>query len=170
MTTGWRKIALTAHVSSSAGWTGAVAAFLALVLTGLHTRDVRMAQVVYPAMQIIARYVIVPLTCASLLSGLVQALGTRWGLFRYRWVWVKFVLTVFATAVLLAKLPLIASVARQSSIAASSHSLHFGAMQLAVHAAGGVLVLLSITAISVFKPWGLTEYGNKKMKTFQAST
>lgn len=166
----WRKIALSAHIASSAGWTGAVAAFLALVLTGLHAHDAQVENVVYPAMKIVARYVILPLACASLLSGLVQSLGTRWGLFRYQWVWVKFVLTVFATAVLVAKLPLISSVARRSSTAITSHSLHFGAVQLAVHAAGGLLVLLAITTISVFKPWGLTEYGNKKLKTLHAST
>lgn len=30
--------------------------------------------------------------------------------------------------------------------------------QLVVHAAGGLLVLLATTALSVYKPWGKTRY------------
>src|SRR5262249_54354769 len=34
-------------------------------------------------------------------------------------------------------------------------------MQLAIHAAGGLLVLLMPAALSVYKPWGLTRYGQR---------
>ena len=37
----------------------------------------------YLAMDLIGWFVIVPLSLASLLTGLVQALGTTWGLFRH---------------------------------------------------------------------------------------
>nr|BFE80578.1 hypothetical protein GCM10020093_031790 [Planobispora longispora] len=36
-----RKLALTAHVTSSVGWLGAVAAFLVLALAGLSGQDVQ---------------------------------------------------------------------------------------------------------------------------------
>ncbi len=36
-------------------------------------------------------------------------------------------------------------------------------MQLLVHSAGGLLLLLSITTLSVFKPWGLTRYGRREL-------
>ena len=65
--------------------------------------------------------VLVPLSVASLLSGLVQALGTAWGLFRHYWVLIKLMLTVVATAVLLAyvsTLRLFADAARSPSSAA----------------------------------------------------
>ncbi len=35
-------------------------------------------------------------------------------------------------------------------------------IQLAVHATGGLLVLLAATALSVYKPWGPTPYGRRK--------
>ena len=45
--------------------------------------------------------VLVPLSFASLLTGLVQALGTEWGLFRYHWVLAKLLMNVFANVALL---------------------------------------------------------------------
>lgn len=42
-----------------------------------------------------------PLALASLVTGLVMALGTSWGLFRHYWVAISFVLTIVATVVLL---------------------------------------------------------------------
>ncbi|HYR11547.1 MAG TPA: hypothetical protein VEQ60_27440, partial [Longimicrobium sp.] len=76
-----RKLALTAHVACSVGWLGAVAGFLALAVAGLASRDPRTVAAVYPAMELITMYVIVPLSLASLLTGLIQSLGTPWGLF-----------------------------------------------------------------------------------------
>jgi hypothetical protein len=107
--------------------------------------------------------VIVPLALASLLSGVIQALGTRWGLFRHYWVLVKFVSTILATAVLLAKMPLIGYAARRAAeTALPSAEFRLVGVQLAVHAAGGLLVLLALTTASVYKPWGLTAYGQRK--------
>jgi len=42
-------------------------------------------------------------------------------------------------------------------------------MQLMIHAAGGILVLLVITTLSVFKPWGRTRYGRRRMQIEGAS-
>jgi hypothetical protein len=52
-------------------------------------------------MQLVTEFVIVPLSLASLAIGLLQSLGTRWGLFRHYWVLAKLLLTVVATVVLL---------------------------------------------------------------------
>jgi hypothetical protein len=86
MTSGLRKFALTAHVTSSVGLLGSIAAFLALAVTGITSQDAQMVRAAYPAMALIARLVIIPLAFASLLTGLIQSLGTPWGLFRRYWV------------------------------------------------------------------------------------
>src|SRR5882757_6067925 len=99
-----RKFALTLHVISSVGLLGAIAAFLALAVTGLASQNPQMMRTAYPAMQLIARVVVVPLAFASLLTGLVQSLGTPWGLFRHYWVLVKLLFTVIATTILLLKI------------------------------------------------------------------
>src|SRR5216684_2422809 len=67
MTSRQRKIALTAHVISSIGWFGAVAAFLALAVTGMTSQDAQRVRAAYLAMQLATWFVIVPLAFISLL-------------------------------------------------------------------------------------------------------
>jgi hypothetical protein len=71
-----RKAALTAHVTSTVGWLGAVACFLALAVIGLTSQDAGTVRGVYLVMEPAAWSVLVPLALASLLTGLVSALGT----------------------------------------------------------------------------------------------
>ena len=163
MTSGLRKLALTAHVTSSVALLGSIAAFLALAVAGLASEDAQMVRAAYPAMDLIARLVIVPLAFAALLTGLVQSLGTPWGLFRHYWVLVKLLLTILATIVLLAKIGLIGDAARLAAEPALSPAdLRAAGMELAVHAAAGLLVLFVPVAFSVYKPRGMTRYGWRK--------
>lgn len=165
MTPGIRKSVLIGHIIFSVGWLVAVAAFLVLAISGLTSQDAQTTRAVYPAMELIARLVIVPLAFAALLSGLIQSLGTPWGLFRHYWIVSKLLLTVFATIVLLKKMPLISDAAHQASqIRVPSVGLRAEGTGLTVHAAGGLLVLLVITILSVFKPFGLTGYGRRKQQ------
>jgi hypothetical protein len=62
-----------------------VVAFLVLGVAGLKSRDVEIVRSSYIAMNLIGRYAIVPLSFAALLTGVIQSLGTPWGLFRYYW-------------------------------------------------------------------------------------
>ncbi len=163
MTPRLRRFALAAHITSSVGWLGAVVAYLALAIAGLNSQDVLTMRAVYLSMELIGWFVIVPFSLAALLTGLVQSLGTQWGLFRYYWIVMKFVLTTGATVVLLQHLQ---AVSRMSALAAETtlSSADFRALrvQLVVHAAGGLLVLLAATTLSVYKPWGMTSYGRRK--------
>jgi hypothetical protein len=155
MTSRLRKLALTTHVSVSVGWLGAVAAYLALAITGLTTRDGEMASAAYRCMEVIGWVIIVPCSFAALLSGLLQSVGTEWGLFRHYWIVAKLSLTVPATAVLLLHVPSVSRMARLAvDTAVAAGDFAELRMQLVVHAAGGLLVLLTITALSVYKPWG----------------
>jgi len=43
--------------------------------------------------------VIAPLAFVSLLSEVVSSLGTNWSLFRYYWVLLELLITIFATTV-----------------------------------------------------------------------
>src|SRR5690242_10093438 len=101
MSSGFRKLILIVHITSSVGWFGAVAGFLALSLAGLTSQNAQLVRTVYLSMNLITWFVIVPFTFFSLLTGLVLSLGTKWGLFRYYWVLLKLVITVLATIVLL---------------------------------------------------------------------
>jgi hypothetical protein len=59
MTPSLRKLVLTAHITFSVGWIGAVAAFLALAIAGLTSHDVQMVRAASLAMELTARFVIV---------------------------------------------------------------------------------------------------------------
>ena len=163
MTFGLRKFALTAHVTSSVGLLGSIAAFLALAVAGLTSRDTATVRAAYLAMELIARFVIVPLTFASLLTGLIQSLITPWGLFQHYWVLFKLLLTVFASIVLLLKMELIGHAAHLAAeTTLSGVDLRSAGIQLVVHAAGGLLMLLVPAVLSVYKPPGVTRYGRRE--------
>jgi hypothetical protein len=163
MTSGLRKFALTLHVTSSIGWFGAVAAFLALALAGMTNQDRELVRAAYLVMGLTTWYVIVPLCFASLLSGIVSSLFTKWGLFRYYWVLMKLVITSFATIVLLVHTQ---PIDRLSEIAAKTAvlgaSLQNEQRLMVVASSAALLVLLVLTALSVYKPRGMTPYGWRK--------
>jgi hypothetical protein len=164
-----RQFALILHVTSSVGLLGAIAAFLALAVIGVTNQDEQMVRAAYLAMPSIARFVVVPLAFASLLTGLIQSLGTAWGLFRHYWVLVKLLFTVFAAIVLLLKMDLINYAARLATKTALSHAdLREAGIQLVVHATGGLLVLLVPIVLSIYKPPGATRYGWQKQFEQQA--
>jgi hypothetical protein len=164
MTPRVRKLALAAHVASSVGWMGAVVAFLALSIAGVTSRDADVVRSVYLAMNLVGDSVIVPLGIASLLTGLIQSLGTPWGLFRYYWVTAKFALTIGATSLLLLhQFTAVAGAARRAAGAAAGTLPEMGHLgtQLVGDAALAVGVLLVNTLLSIYKPWGKTSYGQR---------
>jgi hypothetical protein len=157
-----RKFALTAHVVSSVGSLGAVAGFFALAVAGLTSQDSQLARAVYPAMELLAQAVIFPLVIASLATGLVQALGTTWGLFQHYWVLLKFFLTIIVAIVLLLQMEGISYLAAAAVTTWPSPDLGELRVSLVVHAGGGLVVLLINAALSVYKPRGMTRYGWRK--------
>ena len=164
MTSSVRKFALTAHVIFSVGWLGAVLAYLPLAITGLTSADAQTVRASYLSMESIAWFVILPCCFAALTSGLVQSLGTEWGLFRHYWVLLKFLLTLTGTIILLLHMPTITRVARMAAdMTLPIATVGVVHRQLVIHAAGGLLVLLAATILSIYKPWGLTPYGRRRM-------
>ncbi len=166
MTPHLRKFALTAHVVFSVGWLGAVAAFLVLSIAGLKSRDTGVVAGAYLSMNLIGLYVIVPMSLASLATGLVQALGTQWGLFRHYWVLMKFLLALLATyALLMHQFTAVAEAAKLVAGAGAQTlpgaELRSVGAELLGDVSGAVLVLLVVTTLSVYKPWGLTPYGRR---------
>src|SRR5690242_12889607 len=162
MTPRLRKFALTAHLTCSIGWIGAVLAYLALVIAATISQNSWTLQAAWIAMELIGWYVIVPLALAALLTGLVMALGTPWGLFRHYWVLFSLVLTIFATVVLLMHLQTVSDVAGRAS--ATPGAAVGGLPGEFVHAGVGMLVLLVIQVLNMYKPRGLTPYGWRKQQ------
>lgn len=157
---GLRKFTLTVHLVVSVGWIGAVVAYIALGLSATHSQDTQTIRAAWIAMDLTGWYAIVPLAITALLSGVVMSLGTPWGLFRHYWVLISFVLTTFSTLILLLHMPSVTSIAamlrKADDASATSHSGDL------FHAGVGLIVLIAVMVLNVYKPRGLTPYGWRK--------
>ena len=149
---------LVVHVAFSVGWLGAVATSLALGVIGL-TADGELVRAVYLTLEPLGWYVLIPLSLASLLTGLVHAFGTAWGLFRHYWVSIKLLMNLFATGVLLLYMQTLAYLADRAEASATTGLADPSPV---LHSAAAVVLLLVATALSIYKPRGMTGYGQRK--------
>jgi uncharacterized membrane protein len=157
-----RKLALATHLTCSVGWLGAVVAYLVLDLTVVTSRDPQLVRAAWIAMGLIVSWAILPFAVASLLTGLVMAVGTTWGLFRHWWVLISLLLTIFATLVLWSEAGPIGRIAEIAADPTTSGDDLLALPSTLLHSVGGLLVLLVIQVMNVYKPQGLTPYGWRK--------
>ena len=149
-----RKATLTVHVVTSVGWLGAVIASLALAVDALqNATDPLIVVGIDRTLQAIGWSTLVPLSFASLLTGVIQALGTRWGLLRHYWVLAKLVMNVIANVVLLLYMQTLDALADRPADAAPSTAVVASPV---VHSAAALMLLLTATVLSIFKPPGTT--------------
>jgi hypothetical protein len=160
MPAGLRKLVLASHLTVAVGWIGTVIAYLALGIAASTTEDAQTVRGAWIAMDLVGWYAIVPLAVASLITGLVMSLGTRWGLFRHYWVLFSLALTTFATAVLLVHMPDVSATADVAREADGARLFSLGGDL--VHPALGLVVLLVIQVLNVYKPPGMTRYGRRR--------
>lgn len=152
-----RRLALTAHVTTSVAWLGAVSCFLALAVIGLNSARPLEVQAAYLAMEMVCWAVIVPLSLLSPATGIAQSLWTPWGLVRHYWVLVKLLVTLPCTAILLLHmLPTtrLAAAAAQGQL--DGAGLHDLRVQLVADSAVAVAALLFTTVLAIYKPRGTT--------------
>jgi hypothetical protein len=108
-------------------------------------------------MELTGWFVLVPMAVGSLVSGTLLALGSRWGLFRYYWVIFALVLTLVATLVLVLHMPSVSAGAAVARSSGPDDLQSLGGDLL--HPAAGLVLLLTILVLNVYKPPGLTPYG-----------
>jgi uncharacterized membrane protein len=156
-----RKLLLTAHVTTTVGWLGAVVAFLALAVVGVTSQDAQTVRGAYLVMEPVAWLVLVPLAFASLLTGIVQSLATAWGLFRHYWILFKLLIAAVATIVLLIYMETFRVMAAVAADPGADLRVVRNESP-ALHAILALLVLLVATVLAVYKPRGMTRYGQRK--------
>lgn len=160
-----QKGLLTAHVMVSVGWVGAVLVYLALGIAALTSAETDLVRGVYLAMEWAGLTVLVPLAAASLVTGVLQSLTTRWGLWRHYWVIVKLALAVFATVVLVLYTQTFSAFAAAARSDAPSASAMLRSSSVVVHSVGALVVLGLATILSFYKPAGLTRRGQRQRHT-----
>jgi len=155
-----RRLTLLAHILCSVGWTGAVAAFLVLALTGLRSGDPVIVRSAYIAVEPITWWVIVPLAFASLATGLLLSFGTSWGLLRHYWIIIKLLINLLSLPILLLHTRIIHRVAAAAELThPGPGDLYPDRVQLVVVSGMSLAVLILATFLSVFKPRGRSPWG-----------
>ncbi|WP_431217106.1 hypothetical protein ACQ86N_22710 [Puia sp. P3] len=163
MTAPFRNLTLLAHIIFSVGWLGAVAGFLSLAVTGVTSKNALIIRATYLAMEPVTWWVIVPLAFAALLTGLLLSLGTKWGMFDHYWILAKLLINLVSIILLLLHTQAIDHMARAAANAAISKAdLDGPGVKLVDVSIAALIALLVATALSVYKPRGLTRYGWRK--------
>ena len=148
-----RQIWTILHVVSSVGWLGVELAALALCLTGMATDDPATLRAVFTAASVLADTMLLPASILVVLTGLVLSLGTKWGLARYYWVFVKLIigllLFVASTFTLNDGLQTAADLTAEGQPLSGGDGVSLAGMM-------AVIGLLGLTAavLSIIKPWG----------------
>jgi hypothetical protein len=153
-----RRALLIVHVIVSVGWLGLSLGMLALGITGATAGSAEGAAAAYRSMNVLGDWLLIPISLLSLVSGVVLALRTPWGLARYHWVYVKFWLTLGATAAtafaLRARIDAaMADVSAGRDIGATTDLILAPSVSLTIY--------VFATAVSVAKPWGMTARGRR---------
>lgn len=167
-----RKLMLSVHLVASVGWIGAAAAYLALAVAALNGQDIQTLRAAWVAMEIIGWFAIVTLSIVALLTGLIMSLGTKWGLFRHYWILFSLGLTIFANVVLVLHMQSVSVLARTATAIESGGigMLRAGLSSELFHAGVGLLVLLVVQVLNVYKPRGVTPYGWRKQHEQQIAS
>ena len=139
----------------SVGWLGAACVFLVMAVIALTHDDTAVVRGFYVLMEPTARYALLPLAAASLVSGVILSIGTDWGIFRHHWVIVKLVLTAVATFILLIYMQTFEMMALNASdMLADIESVRNASPLL--YSVLALIVLLAATFLAIFKPEGMT--------------
>lgn len=139
-----RRTVLTTHIIVSVGLLGDVAAVLAVNVRAATTADAALADACY---ELVAMFTVVfgiPLSFASLATGIVLGLGTKWGVLRHFWTTAK--LGLILSVILAGAFVIGPSVEAMRSGDGGRETV------LVLAAAYDVVALCVATGLSVFKP------------------
>jgi hypothetical protein len=155
---GVRKLVLTAHVVLSVAWIGLAGCLIALAVVGLDSGEAWA----YEAIGVLGGTFLTPLSLGAFVSGVVLSLGTKWGLLRYYWVATKLVITVGLIAA--TQLALGRFIAEAAELAAAGDPVGELGRSVLGGSIATVVLLVVMTVLSIYKPWGRTSRGNKAIR------
>jgi hypothetical protein len=146
---------LVAHIVSAGAWIGIDIVVAVLVAVGWFGSDEAVRGLAYQAL---GTFVVWPMLLSgvvSLVSGLVLGLGTKFGLVKYWWVFVKLAMNVALCVTIVAVLrPGMVDVAEHGRMLSAAGSSSVEVSFLFFPPIVSLTALTFATALSVFKPWG----------------
>lgn len=160
MSASLRRAALAIHIITSVGWIGAAAGYLVLGVLAAVSDQPPIVRAAWIGMEVIGWQAVVPLGGLALLTGLAMSLGTSWGLVRHYWVLFALVLTLLSLTVLILHMPAVMASADVARTGDDRSVLALGGDVL--HPALGLVVLVVVAVLNVYKPRGVTGFGRKR--------
>ncbi|ALG11408.1 hypothetical protein [Kibdelosporangium phytohabitans] len=145
-----RKVWLIVHIAAAGAWLGMDLVLGVLIFTAMWTSDPQTLSVAMQALELFAVWPLIITGVACLISGVVLGLGTKYGLVRYWWVFVKLVLNILL--VLLVVFALRPGVHEAAELGRSLLATRPGDMVYPPIVS--TAAVLFATVISVLKPWG----------------
>jgi len=162
------RLLLVTHIMVSVGWLGLIFAKLVLGLRAMMASDApELSGSLYGAMEVV-NVAFPPAAVATLVTGVLLSLGTRWGVLRHYWVATKLALCL---AVIATGVAFVDRLVQRSVSGPSVQAVGEGTVLDIVSApttllislsAAHVLMLGAATVLSVYKPWGKTPFGQTK--------
>ena len=154
-----RRALLVVHIGTTVGWLGAVAASLTLAVVALATTDTTVANAALLTLEPLGWAALVPMSLASLASGVIQSLASPWGLVRHYWVLIKLLMNLLAVGVLLLYMQTLAELAHLARASVATGDATTRSASPVVHGIAAVVLLLAALVLSVYKPRGRTGWG-----------
>ncbi|MEU8800949.1 PDR/VanB family oxidoreductase [Spirillospora sp. NPDC048819] len=157
-----RKAVLTVHVIVALTWLGVITTMNVLAITAATSTDPGTMRSLITAMLLVEEALLGAPAMIAVLSGITLACGTRWGLFRHRWVAAKFL--VMVTAILsapFANRPALHAAHERAIEGAPVSELHASLVTVALVYPVIPIATFAVAVISVFKPWGMTRSGRR---------
>ena len=163
-----RKWLITAHITFMAIWIGSGVCGLAFSITAIATRDPHVLNFSYVFAGILGSYVDKVGAGGSLVTGILLAVLTKWGLLRFYWINAKEILAFLCiTSDLIAirwNEQAVTLTGQTGFLPLSSTAYLTDRTLLLAGISFHVLALVGIIAISVFKPWGQRNRANRASK------
>lgn len=151
------KALLAVHLTASIGWVGGVVGYIALGIAAQTSTDTTTIRGVWLSLEILGWWVLVPEAVLTLLTGIALALRTRWGLLQHYWVVVALLLTALSTVVLVTHMRDVSALADVARRADNEQLQRLGGDL--PHPTIGLVVLLLVLVLNVYKPRGMTRRG-----------
>ncbi|MCX5192316.1 hypothetical protein OOK31_00145 [Streptomyces sp. NBC_00249] len=138
------------------GWVGIEIAQLILGLAGLTTDDAGVVRATRVVMEILGIELIAGIAWTALLTGLILSAATQWGVLKYYWIVTKLVITV--ALMLNGHFFLQHWLREQAEVGKAPESL---SLQLVIVMSIALGLLVTATALSIYKPWGKSRRGRR---------
>jgi hypothetical protein len=169
-----RKTVQSLHVIVAVGWLGLTFGDVTLGVTAVVTDTPSVQHAMFRALGTIADVLLLPIAWVAYATGILMALGTRWGLVRHKWVLTKFLLTTLTVALTTFSLvPGLKTMRDTVNATPADELVPMSTADVSGLVSAAVVSTTCYTicvVLSIFKPWGRTRWGAATTKPVAAPT